>query len=349
MPSASVGISVPPTVGVVGGLGGHHPVGDAGAELLRPGRGGFRDRVGGEGRDPAADSGQGAEGGADDAGADQVTPVPQRLDRGGEGGHDELHLGLCRIAALEDLLDDLGDGEDADHHRHEVDPAQEPVEPEGEAVDVGELVVADGREDQAQHARHQPFHRRFLRDDSDDEQAGEGQREILGRREVDGDIGEDRGEEDQHEPAQDAAHGGGGDGEADRLLRKPPLHHRIAVEQRRRGQRRARDAYHDRGDRSAAGAGDEDRDEEPHPRDRRHVIGERQQQDDPHQRAEPRQHPDQQPHQRAGADGEERLGGQKELEAVHERHERHARASEMVVPAGPTTARSLGSRAAGRR
>ena len=99
----------------------------------------------------------------------------------------------------------LGHREHADQRRHDLDPAEEIGEPEGEAGDTARILHADaGDEEPEQHAGDR-LHGRGSRHQGCAHEPEQGEPEILVGGEVQGQLGEDRRHHHERDGAGDAA------------------------------------------------------------------------------------------------------------------------------------------------
>ena len=92
--------------------------------------------------------------------------------------------GFLHHATLRRLLEQLGDREQADQHRNELDAVRQCGDAEGEALDAGGEIQADRREQHAEGAGHQVLHRRIAAHGGHHRQAEQREREIFGRAEL---------------------------------------------------------------------------------------------------------------------------------------------------------------------
>ena len=144
-----------------------------------------------------------------DLGADQVPPL-----RVGEVG------------------DDLRDAEHAHRERHEADAVEQIADAEGEAGVAGVDVGADEPQQHAEQNHAERLEHRAARQHDGKDEAQRHQREIVGRRELLGELGQrrrrDRNDDGRHAAGEEGADGGDGQrGSGPALAR-----HLVAVEGR---------------------------------------------------------------------------------------------------------------------
>ncbi len=99
----------------------------------------------------------------------------------------------------------LGDREDAHDDGDDVEAVQQLVDAEGEAEAGRELVGSDRCNQEAKCAGHKALEKGPVGHDRDGDQPGQGQHRIFRRREIGGKIGKNRRQQDQHQPAEQAA------------------------------------------------------------------------------------------------------------------------------------------------
>ena len=121
-----------------------------------------------------------------------------------------------RVVALLEVADDLGDAEQADGQGHEVQAAVELADPEREPWDGGELVLADGAEQQPEHDHGERLDRRPAGQGDGGQQAQDHDGEVVRRTELQG-GGRERWCEERHRhgghgAGEEGAEGGGGQG-----------------------------------------------------------------------------------------------------------------------------------------
>ncbi len=161
-------------------------------------------------------------------------------------GDDILDVLLHRLDMdVVDLDEGLRDAEQADHDRHEVDPAHEADASEGVPPLAGEAIHPDHAEPYAQGAGEDPFRQGVAREAADEEEPHDGEHEIVPRGKQQGVFRDDRRAGRQGQDADVPADDGGGRREADRDPRLAELGERIAVESGGDGGGRPRDVQQD--------------------------------------------------------------------------------------------------------
>ncbi len=251
--------------------------------------------------------------------------MPRRTGRGDAAellaGQPEVGDALDHDLALRLVLEvaqDLGDAEDADRDRDEVDAGVELEEAEGEARRAGVDVLADHAEQQAEHDHGERLQDRAVRQRDRGDEAEHDQREVLGRAEVQRRARERRGGEREDEggdgAGEERAERGGGERRAGLALPR----HLVAVDGGDRGGRFAGQVDQDRGGRAAVLRAVVDAGEHDERGDRREGEGDRQQHRDGRGRADPGQHPDEGAEQHADEAVEQVDRGEGGLEAEGE-------------------------------
>ena len=186
-------------------------------------------RVGGEGGEHVAAAGQHAEDRAERGAAQHRRGDAAELLAGQPEVRDALDHHVAGRLVLE-VAQDLGDAEDADRDRDEVDAGVELEEAEGEARRAGVDVLADHAEQQAEHDHRQRLEDRAVRERDRGDEAEHDQREVLGRAEVQRGAGERRGGEREDEggdgAGEERAERGGGERRAGPALAR----HLVAVD-----------------------------------------------------------------------------------------------------------------------
>ena len=236
---------VPADAGVVRRLGGDDPLVGPLAEgprrVLDAPSGA---PVGHQGRDVAAGPGQGADPDPDQGRLDDQGEV---LEEQPPGGDDVPDILLHRLDVdVVDLDEGLRDAEQADHDRHEVDPAHEADAPEGEPSLAGEGVHPDHAEPDPQGAGEDPLGQRFAGEAADEEEPHDRQHEVVPRGEHQRVFRDDRRAGRQGEDADVAADDRGGRRKADRDPRLAELGERVAVESGGDGRGRPGNVQQDR-------------------------------------------------------------------------------------------------------
>ena len=146
-----------------------------------------------------------------------------------------------------DFGHDLREGEHADQHRQEIDAALEHRDAEREALLAHHRVVAEDGDDQPEAARDQALGERRFDQPRDHRQREHEQREEFPGAELERELRQRSGREDQERAAEQAAEERGPDAEPDRASRLAFLRHRMAVEGGGDRRGRAGDAEQHRG------------------------------------------------------------------------------------------------------
>ena len=218
--------------GVVGGLGGDDAVDDAGSELFGVLGGTLSGGVGQQAGGGAADAGQDADTQADEGGLDNQTPVGQVL-LGGDAVALQvvsiLGLTVDNVMAVKARADDICDGVQADEDDHGIEAAVQVGLAEGEAdgaVHGGDTHQGQGNAEQAgQNAVDQGVAGQA----GDDSQSKDRDGEVFSGGEGQGDLGQVGGDEHQGEDAEQAAHKGGQNTDAQGLTGLALIRHGAAV------------------------------------------------------------------------------------------------------------------------
>ena len=137
------------------------------------------------------------------------------------------------------VLDELRDREQPDQGGQEVDAGEQIGVSEGEARGAHHGVLPDRDDEQPEDGRQQPLHQRARGEAADHRQAEQCDGEEILCPELQGEIGEARGDEVQAGEAEQAAGEAGRDGDPERASRLAGPGHRVAVQ---RGGRRRRGA-----------------------------------------------------------------------------------------------------------
>ena len=200
----------------------------------------LRDIQADPGGDIAARAGQDTDEHADDgAFKDQRDQMDKFLTGRQEAAADLHDFFLhCFFAAFICLDHNLGNREQTDHGRNQADAAQQT----GDAERVAGGAVsskADQTDDQTEGTCNQALDHVVTRKGGDQGQAENGDKEIFGRTEVQGQSCQRRSNQQQCDSTDDAADNGRGRGNTDRVERFTLLRHGIAVKAGRRGRRRA--------------------------------------------------------------------------------------------------------------
>ena len=205
IPSTSIGTKAPPTVAVDAACGAMTPSGFPRPSVAGPAELPL-DAVGEEGRDRRAGAGHGADQRAQRHPAGQAAAVAP--DRAGSG-HDRAHLGGLALALRHEAgavpHQHVGHGVDADHDRQVVDAVAEQVAAEAEPHRAVDVVHPDGRDQHADHQRHQRAPDRVVGQDEDAGEADEDHQEVLGLAEVEGEPRDGLGDEGEHHPRHQPA------------------------------------------------------------------------------------------------------------------------------------------------
>ena len=182
----------------------------------------------------------------------------------------------------------LHKGKQTDEADREVKPQIQALHAEGQARAAGHRVCADAGDQQTDAGRHHALAQAVAGNSGDDGQAEQTHQKVFCRAEHRGDLGHLRREEEQHQRGENAAEGGGVQRNLQRRLGAPLLVERIAVQHGRRGVRRARRVDEDGADAAAVAACAVNAQQEHHARNRRHLVGKRQEQDDAQNDGQPR-------------------------------------------------------------
>ena len=134
------------------------------------------------------------------------------------------------VVALLEVADDLGDAEQADGQGHEVQAAVELADPEREPGNGGELVLADGAEQQPEHDHGERLDRRPAGQGNGGQEAQDHDGEVVRRTELQRGRREWRSEQRHchggHGAGEEGAEGGSGQGGS----RSSLLGHLVAVQ-----------------------------------------------------------------------------------------------------------------------
>ena len=215
------------------------PLDGAVAELLGALAEPLLDRVGAERGEHVPGAGQDAErrpehGATGDRRGDAAEVLARRPQV-----RDRLRDDAPRLLVLE-VPQDLGDAEQADRHRDEVDALEQLANAEREAWRAGVDVLADRAEQETQDDHRQRLGRRATCERDRGDQPEHDEAEELGRSEGQGHPRQRRREEDENERREGArderADGGGGERRACATLAR----HLVAVDGSDRGRRLAR-------------------------------------------------------------------------------------------------------------
>ena len=302
--------------GVVGGFGTGHAFDGALAELVL---------MLGEapGLVVAHETGDGRPRAGQDA--DDVPDEPRADDRRGNLldlrlGDAELVLEVRGVGALDDLLfredQHLRHGKEADEGAGRVDPVVERALAEHEARHAFHGVHADGGQEQAQNAGHEPLEDGPRGHPRDDGQPEEGKPKVFRALELHGELGEDRREEVERQAAQEAAAEGGEAGHRQRLGRLPAQGQLVAFDGRRRGSRGAGGMDEDGADGAAENGPAVDAAEHDEPRGGVHAEGDGQKQRHAHGGGKAGEAADGHAHHRGREHGEE-IDGAKGVDEAH--------------------------------
>ncbi len=277
--------------GVVGGLAGDHAADVALAIGCRLLGALLRDDVGQQVGGAGADARQDAHRQADQARAAGVGQLLAELPEREAEALDVLHAHRADLAARGvppgfGELDDLGDGEHADHHREHGEAAVQFAEAEGEAAHRLHRGDADGGHGDAEGAGEQPLDHRAGRQGGDQRQGEHRDGEVFVRAEAQRHLGQLRGDEHQRDDAEDGAEKGEHDADAERLHAQALLHQRAAVEHRGDGRWCAGNLQQDRRDQAAGCGADEQGDQQRQAGLRTHGEGQRQAKGDRHGRGQ---------------------------------------------------------------
>ena len=208
------------------------------------------DRVGGEGRQHVAAARQHPESRAERGAAQHGGGDAAELLAGQPEVRDALDHDVAGRLVLE-VLEDLGDAEDADGHRDEVDAGVELEEAEGEARGAGVDVLADHAEQQPEHDHGQRLEDRAVRQRDRGDEAEDDEREVLRRPEAERGAGERRGGEREDEGGDGAGEEGAERGGGERRSGLALLRHLVAVDGGDGGRALAGEVDEDRGGRAA--------------------------------------------------------------------------------------------------
>src|SRR3989454_3199808 len=112
-------------------------------------------------RSGGAHAGDDGDEGADGATAEDEQPVRERVAHALPHPAQPADIELGDARALDREIDDLGDREEPDRHRHQADPVPEEELAEGVALDPRDRVEPDRGEPETQTPRHEPFQQRL--------------------------------------------------------------------------------------------------------------------------------------------------------------------------------------------
>ena len=279
--------------GAVTGFRGDQALCRALAELFLFLAGAARRRIGHPGPDILADTGDNADQGAQDARPDNGAAVFK--DMAGIGKHVQ-QPGLCLhnlSPAIVHHRNNLRETEGADHGRDQVDARLHFGETEGKAVGHIEAFLADHGHGQAEESGD-PALQRIVdgRQLAGNKNAEDGQPEEFMGLELQGVIGQDRGDGGQEEHADDGAEEGTRRRHAHGRSGLSGHGQRITVHRRCRIGRGARYIEQDGAAAAAVNSPDIKADEDHQGVVGFHAVGQRRQQRHPHGRRQPRQHAD---------------------------------------------------------
>lgn len=186
-------------------LSGRHPFDRALAEPGRIlGRALFHG-VGDERGHGGAAAGQHAEDETDHRSAQDGQPGPEPLEAGRQGLPERQYGGLWPEPVLQ-VVEDLTDAEQAHRDDDEVDPVRQLVAAEGEPGGADDQVEPDGGEDETHAGRGDALDQGAVAQGGDQEDADQGEDGVLGRSELQcevGDEGRDEGQQDDRPGAAD--------------------------------------------------------------------------------------------------------------------------------------------------
>ena len=230
---------------------------------------------------------------------------------------DRLRHDLARLLVLE-IAQDLGDAEQADCHRHEVDALEQLAHTEREAGRSGVEVLADRAEQEAEDDHRQRLDGRAAGQGDRRDQPEHNQAEELGRAECQRDARQRRREEHQHERGNGAGDERADGGRGKRRACSTLPRHLVAVDRGDRGRRLPRQVDEDRRRRAAVLRAVVDACQHDQRRDRVEPEGDRQQERDRGGRTDPRQDADRRPEHDADEAIEQVLWAQRGLEPERE-------------------------------
>jgi hypothetical protein len=215
--------------------------------------------------------------------------------------------------------EDFPDAEQPDHGNEEVEANQQMVLPEGHAQRAGHLVEPDGAQRKAQTHGRQHLERRAS---SHAHEAGEREEvdgEEFGRPECQRELGDQRGEERDHDHGHQRADEGGGEGSRQRLVGPALLRHGVTIEGCGHRPGFTGDIEEDGGDGSAEQGAPIDAGEHDDGGGGRHGKRKRQQDGDAVGAPEAGQDPDDDAEQDADQHQRDVVPGESDLEAANER------------------------------
>ena len=228
------------------------------------------------------------------------SPLPRRIgfhdarQSAAVGHRPRIRSATQRVARDRlDVGEDLGDAEEPDDDREQLDARGQVDRPEGEPVAAVHHVDADRRGEEPERDREHALHRRAGDHVKRAHQAEHHQPEVLRRAEADRDRRERRREEGQEHDARRAGDERSERGDAERRAGAPLPRELVAVERRHHRGGFAGDVHQHRGGRAAVHRAVEDRRQHRQPGDRREGERHRQQKRERRQRPDSRQYADQ--------------------------------------------------------
>src|SRR5690606_7576211 len=297
---------------VVAGSGGCHAFHFAFAEIGPVRRPAARFAIGDERGGGGAGAGNGANYHTDQAAANDAFHAALEL---GKAEADPFGLDLdMGLGFLEVELHDFRDGKQPDQQRDEGDAIHQVVVLEGQALGAVDHVQADGRQENAQAGRNQALDHRVARHGNDHGQRETDQPEELRGPEVERDLGQVGGKEDQRNVRDEVGDDRGIQCRLERLLGMALLGQRVAVQQCAGGGGRAWGANQDGGDRAAIHAALVDADEQQDRGDRLHREGKGQRQRHRHGGGQPRYRTDDDTEKYPNASGDEVIDAEEDSE-----------------------------------
>ena len=195
-------------------------------------------------------------------------------------------FGFVEMQALADPRQHLAEAVHADQHLDQLHAVAQDRHAEGETVGAVDAVDADGRHQQSDAQADQRIHQRLSGQRDDGGQPEEHRGEIVRRIEFQRRFAHRPGQRHHDRRGNQTGDQRGQKRPAQRLRRLPALGHGVAVPQHRHVHRFARDAIENGGETAAIGAGEIDRGEQDDRGLDRHLIGERQRQDNAHHQPE---------------------------------------------------------------
>ena len=269
--------------------------------LCLPARDPALERVGEEGRDLGPAGRHRAEREAERGPAQPRLPraphvlAPQRL-----GALDLEQLVLAAVPHPRRHVERLADREQPDRHQHDVDAVVELADAERQPRLAAHLIDPDQPDEEPDEQRQQAADQRAADQRGDGHKGQHGQREVVRRLQLDGEVGDRLGEEGQQQDPDRAGHEGADRRRRERRSATPALGHLVALDRGRHRRGLARRVEQDRRRRPAVHPAEVDAGEHDEGAGRLfEVEGDREQQRDRQRRPDPRQHADERAEQHA--------------------------------------------------